>query len=1415
MKTKIYIGEERLETGIVNNKIVVIEFLATAFVNDEIRFDYFPFYPSPSANLPRISIFRPTRVFSGEVTIDADPVQQAINYVTAFNLDYNSAGQFNVSRIDNIVTISATNGSPLTNPSVTSSFANVGNEIVYDATKTTRFIISFSGNPSIGDSFAFDIKKNNVVLENVDKTFASSSPGIFFTILGSTPEETASNLATNLATYDTDPSITYSVSQDDPKLVFIDVVSSALDVLSIKIYSNSSSQVTILGPVLVNNIQELVTDYRLLDLFEDENVELTSKLSDIEKLSNVFTDFSNSFSVPATANNNEIFRHYYDVDVDNTFNANIRVNGYIEIDSFPFRFGKVQLEGIKLKNQKPDTYKITFYGAVIQISDLFSDDTIDKLDYDSTIENNREIFTKVRSNLSQFDYEYNTANFFDSLNTPSFKDGNVITPLIAYANREWNYGSATSIDISTDAGAILESELRPSLRVMNIIEAIEAKYDISFSRNFFGSAQFNNLYIWLNQQTEDVLGQKEIVQITTPLSGTPDAGNVLLYDNYVYITRRRYSRFNALEFIATVNYEVYPTDSSVTYNAYLVDENGGIVKEWLNVSGNQSFVKEWKSEWRLNGDETEMVTEQVQLVIQSTQTLDFTVDLNVTYIRDAANMITVFTDLNSTNNSNIIFVKIIIEDNLPKLKVLEFFQGIMKMFKLIIRPLSNNQFYVNTLDGYYSDGNILDITPYIDQTDINIERPLIYKDIKFKYQKTNNLLGKQFRETNDPANDEIGYGDLRARFLNVNEKNELNVELPFENMLFERMSVLLPSANAGSLTNITIGQSISTSDFINYSKNSSRPILFYNNGIVNSPQFPIKVKFRSTTNTLTYFYNVGNTNDELIEQVTDTINWGAEVDPWHLTVVENSLYKNYWENWVETIYDLKQRKFTYEGYLPPRFIEELSLNDRLIIGSNRYKINDYKINLLDGKTELTLFNDIFEWNDYSFPTVLNYNARKFTANGWYMTDYINKGDSAYIYGSFTGYNSTSFGRIIKLLPNGDADNTFNTGSGFNNNTFGFQSIVEQADGKILATGDFTSFSGVARNRIARLNTDGSLDTSFVVGTGFNSITSGIDVDSQGRIVVCGSYSSYSGVSANRIIRLTTGGTVDSSFSYGTGFNNVTNSVVINSDDSMYVGGYFSSYNGTSSNRIIKLSGTGAVDTSFNVGTGLNSNTTNQPVGLISDGNDGVYVYGHFTTYSGISANRFTKLLPTGQIDPTFNIGTGFNASVVTAFKVLDDKLMVYGTFTQFNGLSVPNGIIVLNSNGGVYRTFSGNYVNVFTIGDRFYGNLANGNTELIADESLPILSTDTIITNAGVKYYGINVLKNQSWTITPIDLGYGTSWVTILTNAGTGVSEVVIRVEEKESQSAPEVYQSRFMNLRFNFNGVYRDVTIIQNGLEQ
>jgi uncharacterized delta-60 repeat protein len=305
-------------------------------------------------------------------------------------------------------------------------------------------------------------------------------------------------------------------------------------------------------------------------------------------------------------------------------------------------------------------------------------------------------------------------------------------------------------------------------------------------------------------------------------------------------------------------------------------------------------------------------------------------------------------------------------------------------------------------------------------------------------------------------------------------------------------------------------------------------------------------------------------------------------------------------------------------------------------------------------------------------------------------------------GIFTSYSGVSRNRIIRLNTDGSVDTSFVIGTGFDNFIF---SIELQSDGKILVGGFFTSYSGVSRNRIIRLNTDGSIDNSFVIGTGFNSTVFDIELQSDGKILAGGAFTSYSGVSRNFIIRLNTDGSIDTSFVIGAGFNNVVYSIATQSDGKILAGGDFTSYSGVSSNRIIRLNTDGSIDTSFVIGTGFNSIVTS--IALQSDGK--ILVVGWFSSYSGVSRNSIIRLNSDGSIDVSFVIGTGFNGQVSIITLQPDGKMLVGGAFSSYSGYYSPR-LIRLRTNGSIdadqcnkisLLTENGNFDNSFVIGTGF------------------------------------------------------------------------------------------------------------------
>lgn len=353
---------------------------------------------------------------------------------------------------------------------------------------------------------------------------------------------------------------------------------------------------------------------------------------------------------------------------------------------------------------------------------------------------------------------------------------------------------------------------------------------------------------------------------------------------------------------------------------------------------------------------------------------------------------------------------------------------------------------------------------------------------------------------------------------------------------------------------------------------------------------------------------------------------------------------------------------------------------------------------------------------YQTLNVVDTTPYQFLPNGFYFTDEVNNDTFAYVYGEFTGYtyNNTSVNRLVKLNQDLTVDYSFTGGTGFNTDFYAYNSITQQPDGKLIVTGNFTDYSGVSLNRIVRLNTDGSIDNTFSVGTGFSNLSSGSAVDSTGKIVIVGSFGSYSGVSSPRIIRLNTDGTIDNTFSVGTGFNNAAIDVLINSDDTMFVTGYFNSYNGTAvSQGITKLLSTGAIDVSFSGGIGFNTGVY-QPNGLMRiSGETSFYSFGYFTTFDGINEFKLAKFFGDGSLDELFNLGeVGFNGDIYYGCIIWTNKLLLTGAFTEYNGIS-SNGTIILNSDGTIYQTFDNLYQGVFFIGNKLYGQQSGIPIELI------------------------------------------------------------------------------------------------------
>jgi uncharacterized delta-60 repeat protein len=285
-------------------------------------------------------------------------------------------------------------------------------------------------------------------------------------------------------------------------------------------------------------------------------------------------------------------------------------------------------------------------------------------------------------------------------------------------------------------------------------------------------------------------------------------------------------------------------------------------------------------------------------------------------------------------------------------------------------------------------------------------------------------------------------------------------------------------------------------------------------------------------------------------------------------------------------------------------------------------------------------------------------------------------------GIFSLYNNIAQNNISRLFSNGSVDSSFNIGAGVLGSV---ASISIQSDGKIIAAGTIASYSGSAEANIVRINSDGTRDTSFNVGTGLSDSAIEVAVQSDEKVVVIGGFTSYNGTTQNRITRINSDGTRDASFNVGTGFDPVPFVLTIQQDQKILVGGLFTTYSGSVSPGIVRINSDGTKDTSFNPGTGFNSNV--ESIAVQSD--QKILVGGAFTTYSGSTSPGIVRINSDGTKDTSFNPGTGFDISTfVNAIYIQNDgKIIAVGTFSSYSG-SIQNGITRINSDGTRDTTFN-------------------------------------------------------------------------------------------------------------------------------
>lgn len=313
------------------------------------------------------------------------------------------------------------------------------------------------------------------------------------------------------------------------------------------------------------------------------------------------------------------------------------------------------------------------------------------------------------------------------------------------------------------------------------------------------------------------------------------------------------------------------------------------------------------------------------------------------------------------------------------------------------------------------------------------------------------------------------------------------------------------------------------------------------------------------------------------------------------------------------------------------------------------------------------------------------------ANGAVHAILIQPDGNVVIGGDFTGVDAYSKGRIARLLPPFDltwVDAAFAPGTGANGLV---RTLAMQPDGSILAGGDFTSMSGSPCERILRLTPTGTLDPSFDTSPGFDASVRSLAIRSDGAIAACGDFTTYAGTARPKVAVIASTGNLLTAFDPGGVPAQAISRVVARSNGMVVVFGGFSSWNGTFAGHYMRLTSTGTIDNTFAY-NGVNG--TVNGVAVQSDGR--IIVGGGFVGVNGLYRQRLTRLMPNGSVDTSFPLnainGTSHIDDYVYYLRDVavqpDDKILVAGALGAQTQQTTRYGLVRLLANGTMDVNFN-------------------------------------------------------------------------------------------------------------------------------
>jgi hypothetical protein len=663
--------------------------------------------------------------------------------------------------------------------------------------------------------------------------------------------------------------------------------------------------------------------YDRVEMFEDESVTITESIKNAKDISKVFTTFSRQFSVPASKTNNKIFKHYYNYDIQNGFDARLRRDSRIDVNYLPYKVGRLKLDGVDMRSNKPYAYRVTFYGSIVELKDVLGEDKLFSLD---------------ALNINK---GYSPEAMFSSLQGTVDSDG-CLVPLVTHSQRLY-YDSQNPSEQSGNLyydGETLQGikflQLKYAIKLSKIIEAIETKYEeITFSADSFfkdATKDVAKLFMWCHRQKGEVkLKPGDPVKVTFP-DEEIDFGSFYTSSNKFYIDT---------PYFTDIEIDFDPITTDAPYNI-IIHKNGQLLKTVNDRTGFTTVDVTADSSWEPTPDtvyfEVYIETFEKDVTFNSIQ-------WDVEYRQDNDPQSPILNDQIQSNllsyDAGFVFN---IAKNLPEQNILDFLSSLFKMFNLVAYVRDNGEIHVEPLDDFYTNIEH-DISKYIDVEKSNIDAALIYKEIFFKYKDTGSILAEQ--HVQDLS--EVEWGGVEYTDTGNLDGPIYKVEPDFHHMKYER---LLDLSDLSLQTGIQYGYCVDDTEEAYLGK----PLIMYID--LAAQTVPIGFVKRDEVTFVPYngYMNMPCNVEDINDATSNSLHFSEELNEYTNELAEASLFERFYKSYIQNVFNPSTRIIKLSAVLPVSKIIDIKLSDVIVINGRRYRINAMDINLKDGRANFELIN---------------------------------------------------------------------------------------------------------------------------------------------------------------------------------------------------------------------------------------------------------------------------------------------------------------------------------------------------------------------------------------------------------------------------------------------------------------------------